>query len=151
MPLNEFSPDQSSVVAGLGERPADRMPTRAYPGDLLYHPDHAWARLGKIIATLGITWHAQEQFGEVSRLDLPLLGQEITQGRPYARMESLDRRAEIMAPLSGQVIEVNTALKEDPTLINTMPHDAGWLVRISIADPEERKNLVEFDSYRRIL
>ena len=151
MPLNEISADRSSAAVDLSQRLADRMPRKAYPGDLLYHSEHSWARLGNIIATVGVTSHAQELLGKVRRIDLPLLGQEITQGRPYARMESSDRSAAIIAPLSGQVIEVNTAVNDDPTLINTMPFDSGWLVRISVADPEERKNLVEFDSYRRIL
>jgi glycine cleavage system H protein len=122
-----------------------------YPADLLYHPDHDWARVQGEEATLGITWYAQDTLGEVVFYEPPALGAQLRQGEMYAEVESVKAVAEVLAPLSGQVIAVNDALGQDPGPINSDPYGAGWLVRIKVADPSEREALMDADAYRALL
>jgi glycine cleavage system H protein len=123
------------------------MAKASYPADLLYHPDHDWARVEGDAATLGITWYAQDQLGEVVFFEPPAVGAELTQGQVYAEVESVKAVAEVLAPLSGQIIEVNDALAESPLAINEDPYGAGWLVKIRLADAAERDALMDAEAY----
>jgi glycine cleavage system H protein len=118
-----------------------------YPGDLLYHPDHDWARVEGDEATLGITWYAQEQLGEVVFFEPPQVGGKLTQGQVYTEVESVKAVADVLAPLSGEIVAVNQALAENPAPINEDPYGEGWLVRIRIADASERDALMDADAY----
>jgi glycine cleavage system H protein len=123
----------------------------SYPEDLLYHPEHDWARLEGEEATFGITWYAQEQLGEIVFVDGVSVGDEVRQGEPYIELESVKAVSEVIAPLSGRVVAVNEAVVEAPDSINESPYGDGWLVRVRIADPAEREDLLAPAAYRELL
>jgi len=118
-----------------------------YPDDLLYHPEHDWARIEGETATMGITWFAQDALGEVVFVDPPEVGSTVTQGESYAEVESVKAVSDVVAPLSGEIVEVNAALGDDPEIINSDPYGAGWLVKVRLSDPSEQDGLLSRDAY----
>ena len=122
-----------------------------YPQDLLYHPEHDWARIEGEHATLGITWYAQDALGEVVFFDPPALGTTLVKDEPYAEVESVKAVSDVLAPLSGEIVEVNGDLAGDPGAINEDPYGEGWLVKIRIAEPAERDALLDADAYAATL
>jgi glycine cleavage system H protein len=127
------------------------MSEPSYPGDLLYHPEHDWARIDGSEATLGITWYAQDSLGEVVFFDGPQPGDTISKDSPYAEVESVKAVSDVIAPLSGEVIEVNPDLADAPEAVNADPYGTGWMVRIRIADPAEAEALMDAAAYRASL
>jgi glycine cleavage system H protein len=134
------------------------MSETGYPEDLLYHPDHDWARIdpdgpdsGRPEATLGITWYAQDALGEVVFFEAPALGTMLVQGSPYAEVESVKAVSDVLAPLSGEIIAVNDMLADSPQAINEDPYGEGWLVRIALSDPSERDALLDAEAYSATL
>jgi glycine cleavage system H protein len=127
------------------------MEDASYPPELLYHPEHDWARLDGDLATFGITWHAQDALGEVVFFDTPEIGAHLTQNEPYAEVESVKAVSDVVAPLSGEIIEVNEALASKPEVINEDPYGDGWLVRIKLSDPSETESLMDASSYEATL
>ena len=123
------------------------MSDASYPTELLYHPEHDWARLDGDIATFGITWHAQDALGDVVFFDPPAVGAKVSANEPYTEVESVKAVSDVFAPLSGEIVEVNAALVEQPELINQEPYDGGWLVRVRVDDPAEAGALLDRDSY----
>jgi glycine cleavage system H protein len=124
------------------------MPEEAsYPADLLYHSEHAWARIEGDIATFGITWYAQDVLGEVVFLEPPKPGATVTQNEPYVEIESVKAVSDVIAPLSGEVLAANESLVDHPEAINEDPYGDGWLVRVRLADPGERDTLLGSDAY----
>jgi len=107
-----------------------------YPTDLLYHPEHDWARVEDETATLGITWYAQDALGEVVFFDPPAVGTTLLKDEPYAEVESVKAVSDVLAPLSGEIVAVNDALAQEPGAINEDPYGEGWLVKIRLAEPE---------------
>jgi glycine cleavage system H protein len=126
------------------------MAQESYPEDLLYHPDHDWARVEDSgeEAVLGITWYAQDALGEVVFFEAPALGTTLTKDAPYAEVESVKAVSDVVAPLSGEVIGVNEVLAETPATINEDPYGDGWLVRIRLSDSSERDALLDAAAYR---
>ena len=123
----------------------------SYPDDLLYHPEHDWARIEGDEATFGITWYAQDALGEVVFFDPPDAGNSIAAGKPYAEVESVKAVSDVIAPLSGEVVAVNEAVSDTPELVNEDPYDAGWLVRIRLSEPSEVDALLDVDAYRAVV
>jgi glycine cleavage system H protein len=123
----------------------------SYPDDLKYHPEHDWARVDGDTATLGITWYAQDQLGEVVFFDPPDVGATITKDQAYAEVESVKAVSDVIAPVSGEITEVNTALKDSPEQINEDSYGDGWLVKVKLADPSELDSLMDAESYRESL
>jgi glycine cleavage system H protein len=124
------------------------------PEDLLYHPEHDWARIdpdgsdpAHPIATLGITWYAQDALGEVVFFEPPTPGTTVTKDEPYAEVESVKAVSDVVAPLSGEIVAVNEALAAAPNAINEDPYGEGWLVKIRLSDPAERSALLDADAY----
>jgi len=122
-----------------------------YPQDLLYHPEHDWARVEDDLATLGITWYAQDALGEVVFFDPPAVGTTLVKDEPYAEVESVKAVSDVLAPLSGEIVEVNGDLAADPGAINEDPYGEGWLVKIRLAEPAERDALLDADAYAATL
>jgi glycine cleavage system H protein len=122
-----------------------------YPEDLLYHAEHDWARLEGDMATFGITWYAQDQLGEVVFAEPPEPGTKVTQDEPYTEVESVKAVSDVVAPLSGEVVEANEALKESPEAINEDPYGEGWLVKVRVSDDSERERLMDAAAYRASL
>ena len=100
------------------------------------------------IATFGITWFAQDALGEVVFFDPPEVGSSVTAGDFYAEVESVKAVSEVIAPLSGEIVEVNTALADTPEAINEDPYGEGWMVRVKLSDPSEAEGLMDRDSLR---
>ena len=123
------------------------MAPASYPDDLLYHPDHDWARIEDDVATFGITWFAQDALGEVVFFDPPEVGSAVTAGEFYAEVESVKAVSDVIAPLTGEIVEVNTALADTPEAINEDPYGAGWMVRVKLSDPGEADGLLDSDAY----
>jgi glycine cleavage system H protein len=123
----------------------------SYPDGLLYHPEHDWARLEGDQATFGITWYAQDQLGEVVFFDPPEVGTQVAANAAYAEVESVKAVSDVFAPLSGEVTEVNEALKETPEKINDDPYGEGWMVRVRVSDPSEQDSLMDASAYKESL
>ncbi len=127
------------------------MAEASYPDDLKYHPEHDWARVDGDTATLGITWYAQDQLGEVVFFDPPSVGASLTKDSPYAEVESVKAVSDVVAPVSGEIVEVNEALKDAPEQINEDPYGEGWLVKVRLSDASELDSLLDSESYQSSL
>jgi glycine cleavage system H protein len=123
----------------------------SYPDDLKYHSDHDWARIDGDSATLGITWFAQDQLGEVVYFDPPAVGSTLTKDQPYAEIESVKAVSDVVAPLSGEITEVNEALASGPEAINEDPYQGGWMVKVKLSDPAELDTLMDASTYEESL
>jgi glycine cleavage system H protein len=127
------------------------MAQDSYPAELMYHPEHDWARIDpddEAVATFGVTWYAQDALGEVVFFDPPAVGAVLAKDAPYAEIESVKAVSEVVAPLSGEIVAVNDALAENPATINEDPYGEGWLVRVRLSDPSEREALLDAAAYR---
>jgi glycine cleavage system H protein len=127
------------------------MADASYPDDLLYHPEHDWARVDGDTATFGITWFAQDALGEVVFFDPPAVGSTVTKDEPYTEVESVKAVSDVIAPLSGEVIEVNEALGDNPEAINDDPYAAGWMVKVRLSDVSEKDALLDSATYQGTL
>jgi glycine cleavage system H protein len=123
----------------------------SYPSDLKYHPEHDWARVEGDSATLGITWYAQDSLGEIVHYEAPEVGATITKDTSYGEVESVKAVSDVIAPLSGEILEVNAALTDTPETINEDPYGEGWLVKIRLADPSQLDALLDADAYGKVL
>ena len=127
------------------------MAEASYPDDLKYHSEHDWARIEGDTATLGITWYAQDQLGEVVFFDPPEVGKTVRKGDPYAEVESVKAVSDVIAPLSGEIVEVNEALSSGPEAINDDPYETGWMVKVRLSDPSEVDTLMDAAAYQESL
>jgi glycine cleavage system H protein len=123
----------------------------AYPEDLLYHPEHDWAKVEGGEATLGITWYAQDSLGELVHYEPPDVGASIAKDEPYGELESVKAVSDLVSPLSGEVLAVNERVVDAPETVNADPYGKGWLVRIRLADASEAEALLDVGAYRRLL
>ena len=123
------------------------MADASYPTDLLYHPEHDWAKIDGDVATFGVTWFAQDALGEVVFFDPPEVGSSVTAGESYAEVESVKAVSDVIAPLSGEIVEVNTNLGDTPDAINNDPYGDGWMVKVKLSDPSEADALLARDDY----
>jgi glycine cleavage system H protein len=123
------------------------MAEPSYPAELLYIPEHDWARVEGDEATFGITWYAQDSLGEVVFFDPPEVGKKVTRGEPYTEVESVKAVSDVIAPLSGEVVAVNETLKDKPEAINEDPYGEGWLVKVKLSDPSEQGDLMDASTY----
>jgi glycine cleavage system H protein len=127
------------------------LPEATYPEDLLYHDQHDWARIEGDTATFGITWYAQDSLGEVVFFDPPEVGSEVAKDSSYAEVESVKAVSDVIAPLSGEIVEVNEALADTPERINEDPYGAGWLVKVRLSAADEAGALLGAAEYRKLL
>ncbi len=127
------------------------MSDETYPDDLRYHPEHDWARVEADQATFGITWYAQDSLGEVVFFDPPEVGAQLVKDSAYAEVESVKAVSDVIAPLSGEIVEVNGALADSPERINEDPYVEGWLVKVKLSDPAETDALLGAADYRKLL
>lgn len=123
------------------------MADASYPEDLKYHPEHDWARIDGDVATFGITWFAQDALGEVVFFDAPAVGSTVTKDESYAEVESVKAVSDVIAPLSGEVIEVNPALEDSPESINESSYEDGWMVKVRLSDPSQVDALLDQAAY----
>jgi glycine cleavage system H protein len=123
----------------------------SYPDDLRYHAEHDWARIEGDVATFGITWYGQDALGEIVFFDAPEVGKSVTKDGSYAEVESVKAVSDVIAPMSGEVVEVNEALTNSPELVNEDPYGEGWLVRVRLSDPSEADELMDHETYESSL
>jgi glycine cleavage system H protein len=118
-----------------------------YPADLKYTKDHEWVRVDGDTGTIGITNFAQQQLGDVVYVELPEVGASLTAGQPFGTIESVKAVSELYAPVAGEVVEVNTALKDKPEDVNARPHDT-WMIKVRLANAAETGNLMDAAAYQ---
>ena len=123
----------------------------SYPEELLYHPEHDWARIDGDEAVLGITWHAQDALGELVHFEPPDVGATIGKDGSYGEVESVKAVSDLISPLSGEVLEVNRQVVDAPETVNEDPYGVGWLIRIRMSDPDETGDLLSALAYRELL
>jgi glycine cleavage system H protein len=123
----------------------------SYPDDLTYHEAHDWARIDGDEAVLGITWFAADALGELVHFEPPTVGATVTKDKPYGEAESVKAVSDLIAPLSGEVLEVNQKVVDAPETVNEDPYGDGWLIRIRLADSSEVDALLDVDGYKRVL
>ena len=122
-----------------------------YPDDLKYHSEHDWARVEDGEAVLGVTWFAVDSLGELVHFEPPEAGATVTQDASYGEVESVKAVSDLIAPLSGEVIEVNQQVVDAPETVNEDPYGAGWLIRIRLSDPSEVDALLDVEAYKQVL
>jgi glycine cleavage system H protein len=127
------------------------MADASYPDDLLYHPEHDWARIDGDTAAFGITWFAQDALGEVVFFDPPDVGSTVTGGESYAEVESVKAVSDVVAPMSGEIVEVNLKLGDEPDAINNDPYGDGWMIKVRLSDPSEKDGLMDAAAYEGTL
>jgi glycine cleavage system H protein len=125
--------------------------TESYPDDLKYHKEHDWARIDGEEAVLGITWFAQDALGELVHYEPPQEGDTIARDSSYGEVESVKAVSDVIAPLSGEVLEVNKKVVDEPETVNADPYGDGWLVRIRLSDPSETDSLLDVGSYKQVV
>ena len=118
----------------------------SYPSDLKYTKDHEWVRISGDVAEIGITDFAQQQLGDVVFVDVPSAGARTTAGQPFGTIESVKAVSELFAPLTGDIVEVNSRLKHQPETINKDPHGA-WIIKVRISEPAEQGTLLDSAAY----
>jgi glycine cleavage system H protein len=123
----------------------------SYPADLKYHREHDWVRIEGDEAVLGITWFAQDALGELVHFEPPNEGDTLSKDSPYGEVESVKAVSDVIAPLSGAVLEVNQKAVDEPEIVNADPYGDGWLVRIRVSEPSEADSLLDVDAYRQIV
>ena len=120
----------------------------SYPDNLRYHAEHDWARIDGEEATIGITWFAQDSLGELVHFEPPEVGATVSQGAACGEVESVKAVSDVIAPLSGEVLEVNQQAVDEPEVVNEDPYGAGWLLRIRPSDAAEADALMDAEAYR---
>ncbi len=125
--------------------------SESYPDDLLYHPEHDWARIEGEEAVLGVTWYAQDALGELVHYEPPDVGSTVAKDTSYGEVESVKAVSDLVAPLSGEVLEVNQVVVDAPETVNDDPYGQGWLVRIRLTSPGETSELLDLAAYRKVL
>jgi glycine cleavage system H protein len=127
------------------------MAAEGYPDDLRYHSEHDWARIAGDEATFGITWFAQDALGELVHFEPPEQGSTVTRDQAYAEVESVKAVSDVVAPLSGEILEINQAVVDAPETVNADPYGDGWIVRVRLSDPAEADALMDSEAYTRYL
>jgi glycine cleavage system H protein len=122
-----------------------------YPEDLKYHPEHDWARIEGDEAVLGVTWFAVDALGELVHFEPPQAGAAVAKDSSYGEVESVKAVSDLIAPLSGEVIDVNQQVVDSPETVNEDPYGAGWLIRIRLSDPSEVDALLDLAAYKQVL
>ena len=125
--------------------------TETYPEDLKYHKEHDWARIDGDEAVLGITWFAQDSLGELVHYEAPNEGDTISKDSSYGEVESVKAVSEVIAPLSGEVVEVNRKVVDEPETVNEDPYGEGWLIRIRLTEPSEADALLDVAAYKQVV
>jgi glycine cleavage system H protein len=122
-----------------------------FPSDIKYHPEHTWVKIEGDVATIGITDHAQDQLGEILFVDLPEVEETTAQGDTFGSVESAKVASDLYAPISGEIIEVNEKLDDDPELVNKSPYERGWMIKVKASNVGELNELLDSSDYEKTL
>lgn len=122
-----------------------------FPENLKYSKDHEWIRTEGNVAYIGITEYAQRELGEIVYVDITTLGETVAQGEVFGSIEAVKTVSDLFAPASGEILEVNPDLEEKPELINEQPYENGWIVKVSLKNPDELNGLLSANDYKSLL
>jgi glycine cleavage system H protein len=123
----------------------------SYPDDLKYHREHDWARIEGDEAVCGVTWFAQDALGELVHFEAPSAGDTATRDHAYGEVESVKAVSDVIAPLSGEILDVNQKVVDAPETVNEDPYGEGWLIRIRLSDPSEVDALLDVEAYKKVI
>jgi glycine cleavage system H protein len=121
------------------------------PEELLYTKEHEWVRVDDAVAVIGITEYAQDQLGDVVYVELPEVGTQVEQFARCGSIESVKTVSDLYAPISGEVVNINDALNEQPELVNNEPYGSGWVAEIQVRDTQELDNLLSASEYEKLI
>jgi len=122
-----------------------------YPENLLYHQTHEWVKVEGSIATIGITYYAQDQMGDLVYVEVPEVGQEVRAGEPIGAVESVKAVEDVHAPVSGKVVEANQGLTDAPEIVNRDPYSEGWMAKVEVSNPQELAALMSSQAYQQYI
>ena len=121
------------------------------PTDLKYTKDHEWIKIENDIATIGITDFAQGELGDIVYVDVDTLDDSVEEGEVFGSVEAVKTVSDLFMPLTGEVIEFNSELEEDPEFVNTDPYGKGWMIKMNISDPSQIKDLLDAEAYQKLI
>ena len=121
----------------------------AFPAGFKYTKSHEYIKVEGKTGTVGLTNYAQDQLGDIVFVELPEVGQEVTQGEPFGVVESVKAVSDCYSPVSGKVVAINEKLNDEPGTINTDPHGEGWIIKVQLADAAELGNLMDVAAYEK--
>lgn len=122
-----------------------------FPNELNYTNEHEWTRIEGDIATVGITDYAQSELGDIVYVELPEVGTQVNLGDSFGTIEAVKAVSDLYAPLTGEVVEINQSLNDAPEKINQDPYNDGWMIKIKIADPSEKEELLDAKQYENLI
>jgi len=122
-----------------------------FPADLKYTTDHEWVRVEGNIGTIGVTDHAQGELGDVVYLDVSDSITSVTAGESFGSIEAVKTVADLFAPISGKVVEVNRGLNDSPEQVNNDAYGEGWIIKVEMSDPSELDSLLTVDAYKELV
>ncbi len=122
-----------------------------FPADLKYTNDHEWVRVDGNLAVIGITDHAQGELGDIVYVDIPEDVAEIKSGDTFGTIEAVKTVADLLAPISGKIVEINTSLNDAPEVVNNDPYGDGWMVKVEMSNPSEVDSLMDVDAYKALI
>lgn len=126
--------------------------TMHFPAAIKYTKDHEWVRIDGNVCTIGITDYAQSELGDIIYLDMTAdIGSEVKQGETIGSIEAVKTVSEIYSPISGKVIEVNTGINDNPSIVNTEPCEGGWIIKIEPSNQDELSNLMDSEAYKKLV
>ncbi len=123
----------------------------AFPDDVRYTQEHEWAREEGGVVTVGITGYATDQLGDVVFVELPDVGRQVETGKTFGVVEAVKTVSDLYAPVSGEIVEVNAELKDNPSAVNAEPYGSGWMVKIKLSDPSEFAKLMSSADYEKVV
>ena len=121
------------------------------PSDLLYTNDHEWVKLDEDIATIGITDFAQQELGDIVYIEIETVGDSLEKEQVFGTVEAVKTVSDLFMPISGEVLEFNTALEDTPETVNNEPYDSGWIIKIKIENPSQLKHLLSAEQYKQLI
>ncbi len=121
------------------------------PTDLKYTKDHEWIKIENDIATIGITDFAQGELGDIVYVDVDTLDDTVEEGEVFGSVEAVKTVSDLFMPLTGEVVEFNSELEEDPEFVNTDPYGKGWMIKMNISDPSQIKDLLDAEAYQKLI
>ena len=121
------------------------------PSGLLYSNDHEWVKLDEDIATIGITDFAQQELGDIVYIEIETVGDNLQKEQVFGTVEAVKTVSDLFMPISGEVIEFNTALEDTPETVNNEPYESGWIIKIKIENPSQLKHLLSAEQYKQLI
>jgi len=121
------------------------------PSDLLYSNDHEWVKLDEDIATIGITDFAQQELGDIVYIEIETVGDNLQKEQVFGTVEAVKTVSDLFMPISGEVLEFNSALEDSPETVNYEPYESGWIIKIKIDNPSQLKHLLSAEQYKQLI